>query len=419
MPIDPRIILQGRSPRIAIRDPYQAVGDEVSIVNALQQGDINRLKLQDARQGMADEQAMRAAFIQSEGNNERFGALLGQGGLYKQRQAFDKANLENDKTRAVIGKDTATAGKSRNEVKLANLERGGAVLSSMAKDQQSYEGALRFNVMNGFMTPEDASQFPREFNPEFVKNVGMTITQMLADQRAREQQAIQTRGQDMTSGTAAAGRVTTERGQNMTDARAQERLNFERQQPRGTYDAERGVMVDPRTGVATPVTVGGQPLPPRDKPLTEAQGRGQMFGTRAAESDKILQGLEDKISTTGLAMKRGAESLPGGGAFGAAGNLMLSPEQQKVEQAQRDFVNAVLRQESGAVISPSEFENAQKQYFPQPGDGKSVRDQKRKNRQSAIEGFRIMAGSAGGRIDAARSAPSAGASAGWKIEEVK
>jgi hypothetical protein len=76
-----------------------------------------------------------------------------------------------------------------------------------------------------------------------------------------------------------------------------------------------------------------------------------------------------------------------------------------VEQAQRNFVNAVLRQESGAVISPSEFENAQKQYFPQPGDSAKVRDQKRQNRQSAIEGFRVMSGPAGERIEAARTAP--------------
>jgi len=36
------------------------------------------------------------------------------------------------------------------------------------------------------------------------------------------------------------------------------------------------------------------------------------------------------------------------------------------EQAKKNFVNAVLRLESGAVISPSEFTNADKQYFPQP-----------------------------------------------------
>ena len=73
---------------------------------------------------------------------------------------------------------------------------------------------------------------------------------------------------------------------------------------------------------------------------------------------------------------------------------MMSAKTQQVEQAQRDFVNAVLRQESGAVIAPSEFDNAQKQYFTQPGDKKEVIEQKRKNRETAIAGLKVMAGPA-------------------------
>jgi hypothetical protein len=142
-----------------------------------------------------------------------------------------------------------------------------------------------------------------------------------------------------------------------------------------------------------------------DKPITENQGKSALYGTRAATSDRTLQDLEDDISTTGLAAKQALQNVPLiGGALGAAGNLALSPAQQRVEQAQRDFVNAVLRQESGAVISPQEFDNAKKQYFPQPGDKPDVIAQKRRNRQIAIGGFRTMAGPAVGEIDAALAA---------------
>jgi hypothetical protein len=68
---------------------------------------------------------------------------------------------------------------------------------------------------------------------------------------------------------------------------------------------------------------------------------------------------------------------------------------QKVNQAQRDFVNAVLRQESGAAIADSEFENAKKQYFPQPGDKPEVIEQKRQNRERVISSFETNAGPAG------------------------
>ena len=58
-----------------------------------------------------------------------------------------------------------------------------------------------------------------------------------------------------------------------------------------------------------------------------------------------------------------------------------------MEQSQRDFVNAVLRRESGAAISNSEFDNARQQYFPQIGDDDKVIEQKRRNRELATRGI--------------------------------
>lgn len=155
-------------------------------------------------------------------------------------------------------------------------------------------------------------------------------------------------------------------------------------------------LVNKMTGVGTnAVTPSGEPLKV-SKPLTETQGKANLFGTRAEEADNILQGLETKISTTGLAAKRGLENIPGvGGILGTAGNAMLSGDQQKVEQAQRNFVNAVLRVESGAAISKDEFDNAIKQYFPRPGDTSTVIEQKRQNRATAIAGLKAMGSRSG------------------------
>jgi hypothetical protein len=73
-------------------------------------------------------------------------------------------------------------------------------------------------------------------------------------------------------------------------------------------------------------------------------------------------------------------------------NYAQSPEYQLYDQAKRDFVNALLRRESGAVIAPSEFANAEAQYFPRPGDSPEVIAQKRKNRDNAIAGVTVGAG---------------------------
>ena len=144
-------------------------------------------------------------------------------------------------------------------------------------------------------------------------------------------------------------------------------------------------------------------------PMTEGQGRAGTFTDRMVASHKVLTDNEGTIGKHPI--QAGAEEVLGGWA-----NPMLSGEMQMTLQAQRDFINAVLRRESGATISPSEFENARKQYFPQIGDGPEVIAQKRQNRIITMKG---MAREAGPRYQApemydppANAAPSAPAPAG-------
>lgn len=152
----------------------------------------------------------------------------------------------------------------------------------------------------------------------------------------------------------------------------------------------------PKGGGAPSIVPGVRPPPQEPKPLTESQGTAALFGSRASEADQILRNLESDISLSGLAAKQALENAPLiGGLAGPLANAALSDNQQKVDQAQRNFVNAVLRKESGAVINPEEFANAKQQYFPQPGDSRAVIEQKRANRKTAIEGLKRMSGSAG------------------------
>ena len=62
--------------------------------------------------------------------------------------------------------------------------------------------------------------------------------------------------------------------------------------------------------------------------------------------------------------------------------------------AQRNFLNAVLRRESGAVISPTEFAEGRAQYFPQQGDKPAVLKQKKANRDLVQQNFIRGAGRA-------------------------
>ena len=166
-----------------------------------------------------------------------------------------------------------------------------------------------------------------------------------------------------------------------------------------TFNTGRGVIVNTRTGTASPVMVGGnefgggKPLGPQDKDPNDAQGKAILFGSRMLASHGILNDLEGRGVKTGSLIKQGAESLPlVGGVAGMGANFLASNDQQLVEQAQRDFINAVLRRESGAVISEQEFANARRQYFPQPGDDPQTISQKQANRALAVKGMETEAG---------------------------
>ena len=116
--------------------------------------------------------------------------------------------------------------------------------------------------------------------------------------------------------------------------------------------------------------------------LNVEQGKNTGFLLRAQDANEAITKLESEGTS---AWNKLAGNLPGG-------NYLIGEDAQKLAQAKRDFINAVLRQESGAVISEEEFRNAEQQYFPQPGDGPEVIAQKRKNRENAISGFRIRSG---------------------------
>ena len=110
------------------------------------------------------------------------------------------------------------------------------------------------------------------------------------------------------------------------------------------------------------------------KPLNDTQATALGYAQRMNDANQIITELGSKFT--------GISSYVSGSSFFP--NILKSDERQNYEQAQRNFINAILRKESGAAISPTEFDSAAKQYFPQPGDSQSVIDQKTANRTRVI-----------------------------------
>lgn len=132
--------------------------------------------------------------------------------------------------------------------------------------------------------------------------------------------------------------------------------------------------------------IPGGPADPNTKPLTVDQGNARLYGQRMGTSHKILNDLEagDKLAYNPLKARLAITSPAG---ISDVVSYYNDPQTQSATQAMRDFINATLRRESGAAISAGEYDNAIKQYFPQPGESKEVREQKRANREMAIQGI--------------------------------
>lgn len=131
--------------------------------------------------------------------------------------------------------------------------------------------------------------------------------------------------------------------------------------------------------------------------LTETQGKATGFYDRANKANQVIAGLESQGTNFG-------QALLGMVPFDAA-NWAKTPERQQYEQAKRDFINAVLRQESGAAIGKDEFSNADVQYFPQVGDSQQVVSQKRRNRETVANALKIVSGAGAGLLGSSQGQP--------------
>ena len=153
------------------------------------------------------------------------------------------------------------------------------------------------------------------------------------------------------------------------------------------YEPETVYNVGVNSGKVTEIGGGGLTLNMPD--LTESQGGATNFYNRAKNAEVQLKPYESEGTQMGQAV---LGMVPWGNVFQTA-------EYQVFSQIQANFISAVLRKESGAVISPSEFANEAKKYFPQPGDKPLVIEEKRRARQDAIDGLRVQAGEGAALVD--------------------
>lgn len=203
------------------------------------------------------------------------------------------------------------------------------------------------------------------------------------------------------------------RGQNMVDARARDtqgaadRAVTYQQREDGSFVALPSRVAPGASVTGIPVNDATTGAPLRGKgastTLTDGQAKALVFGSRMADADRAMAeaaatpgGLLSGASDRPGYLKRTAQATVGlmplvgdklSGAAGSALNWTQSSAQQSSENAELNFLSAVLRRESGAVISDSEYANGERLYFPRLGDGPERIAQKARNRQLATQGI--------------------------------
>jgi hypothetical protein len=156
---------------------------------------------------------------------------------------------------------------------------------------------------------------------------------------------------------------------------------------RGPSDEPLVAIKDPTTGqprlVRRSEAEGATPASTRDQALTEGQSNAAGFADRMGFNEQPIQAFETQAASR-LTQAQGW--LPG---------EMRSDAFQGYEAAKKNWIAAQLRKESGAAISDGEYAEADRQYFPQPGESAAVIKQKRELRALAQQSMRRSSGSAG------------------------
>lgn len=328
-------------------------------------------------------------------------------GFEKTAREAEKAGMEKEKLQGEIDekrmKGAADRLKAVNEattvpfLKYKELtEKGIPDADARKQVQPMYQSAVQSLVTSGLFNEEQLGKFniKPQFDPadaeagmRHVLGAKDSLAQYWNEKNYGQKERhhadsirVQIQGQNITL-----------RGQNLTDARSREQLALSgieiKENEDRTYSA-----IDKKTNTASPVLdQSGKPMMSPKGQGTEGERQASGFATRMVASENIFKEIAASAQKPGM-MESMGKAVPLAGEVIA--NNLRGDDRQRALQAQRDWVRAKLRKESGAVIGPKEMEDEIQTYFPQIGDGKDAILQKRAARERANDGMVQNAGRA-------------------------
>lgn len=348
-------------------------------------------KMADGMEQKAKQGAMKEAYGRNMGDD---------GKMNRAGYLNDLARIDPEKAmqmRKAFGEEDAMAAEAKSKQLQGQIDQMGYIanLTSNVKDQAGYENALASASQMGI----DTSKLPKAFDPGLMRGYAtnsLKMAERLAAQKQEHDALMDGQKLDFekTKEKNDVGYKYAKMGQedrhkmadisgnaSLADKHGQQAL----QQIQARAEEERKtngfVTADTAAKLAAELKGSGKGA----NKLTPDQFKVAGFGKRLQQAEDVFGGLEaDGFDRTSASA--GFQSLLPNGAQGK--------DVQSQEQAERNYINAVLRRESGAAISPEEFASASKQYFPRYGDSADLIAQKKANRDQVNKTFEAESGGA-------------------------
>lgn len=308
-----------------------------SLTKAMSLGDL-ALKSRQMRQDYTDQSNIRAAFAKNvgpDGNVNRAGVLS---------DLAKTSPLQAMDYKTKFAQMDASQAEAQKKVLEDNLNKFSTAyrLASTATDQGSYDSMKK--EMAGMGLPVD--HLPPQFSPQWRDQMRNKSALMVLD-ATKGLEALKT----------------------MSDVGIKEAA--------APLDREKTM-----SEIAKNIAETGK-IKNENKSAKPEELLAGGFARRMEQAEGIIGKLNEKGFDRSAAGASAQSWLPGS---------MQSEDRRMHDQAENNFISAVLRKESGAAISNSEREAEGSKYFPRSGDTPEVLSQKAAARAQAIANMKASAG---------------------------
>lgn len=402
MALDPNIILQARG--VQIDSPLDTYARVAQVQAARNQNRIADIAFQDRSRAQAADSSLAQLLASGKTGDEIVSGLAG-GGFGSQALAYQKTAQEQKKAAAELKKAEADAQETQVKAAKTSFDSiastlgalqavpGGAnpMMIQRALGHLSDIGVIKPEMVDKVLAsaPQDPAQLPAWLEQQ--RNAAMSAKEQVA---ARQQEQVfgETKRSNMAREANSAGQLAVSRG---TLGVAQQRLSFDRQQPRGQIiQSELGTMlVDPRTGEAKPVTLNGSPMSTSGK-MTEDQGKATGWLIQAENAyGNMLKAIDPKGGTPSASKPGVNDAIAQIPLIGEAiGNNFRSADRQKFLQGASSLSEALLRAATGAGVNRDEAIQKVREITPVSGDTDANIAQKMEAIPLYLDSLKVRAG---------------------------